>query len=240
MDPIARLESERTEIMDSKARYGIGLALLLTAYVLGAFDIAILNLLVDLIYVSVLGILTQDPMAKKWSRYSGAGLVAFSVMSSVAYTTLDGGNNTTIGISSAITNTLVLALAIFVVLRRIATHSKVTISTVMGGVLSYALLAFMFSALYEAVDLATTGDFFSQGPEPGSDYLYFSFITLTTVGFGDLTPAAEVAKRLVVIQALVGQIFLVVLVARLVSLWGHDGPESTLIPRTSPPDAGQD
>ena len=53
------------------------------------------------------------------------------------------------------------------------------------------------------------------------DYVYFSFVTLTTVGYGDITPATELAKRLAVVEAFVGQVFLIVLVARLVTLWGR-------------------
>jgi voltage-gated potassium channel len=46
-------------------------------------------------------------------------------------------------------------------------------------------------------------------------------VTLTTVGYGDITPATELAKRLAVVEAVVGQVFLIVLVARLVSLWAR-------------------
>jgi voltage-gated potassium channel Kch len=53
--------------------------------------------------------------------------------------------------------------------------------------------------------------------EPSSLY-YFSFVTLTTVGFGDVVPAAGTARTLVVVEALIGQIVLVTLVARLVSM----------------------
>ena len=80
--------------------------------------------------------------------------------------------------------------------------------------------------------LATGGTIVTAGAASGSSdastpgaaglekWVYFSFITLTTVGFGDITPISELAKRLVVIEAFVGQVFLITLVARLVSLWG--------------------
>ncbi len=53
------------------------------------------------------------------------------------------------------------------------------------------------------------------------DYLCFSFVTLTTVGYGDLTAASDLAERLVVVEAFLGQVFIITLVARLVSLWGN-------------------
>ena len=58
----------------------------------------------------------------------------------------------------------------------------------------------------------------------GNQFLYFSFATETTVGYGDLTAATNVGRSIVVLEALIGQIFLVTLVARLVSLMASRGP----------------
>ena len=52
------------------------------------------------------------------------------------------------------------------------------------------------------------------------DFLYFSFVTLTTLGYGDFTPATDIGKVMVTFEALIGQVFLVTLVARLVSMYG--------------------
>jgi hypothetical protein len=111
------------------------------------------------------------------------------------------------------------AAALLAVLSRISRHQEVGFQTVMGGISAYALIAFVMSSVYTAGDLLTTGAFL-DGVQSSGDFTYFSFITLTTVGFGDITPASELAKRLVVIEAFVGQVFLITLVARLVSLWG--------------------
>jgi voltage-gated potassium channel len=58
-----------------------------------------------------------------------------------------------------------------------------------------------------------------HGPGGGREFLYFSFVALTTLGFGDLSPSEGLPQALTVLEALVGQIFLVTLVARLVTLW---------------------
>jgi len=64
------------------------------------------------------------------------------------------------------------------------------------------------------------GSFFAQeGPHTQSEFVYFSFVSLTTLGFGDLSPAVGLPQALTVLEALTGQIFLVTLVARLVTLW---------------------
>jgi hypothetical protein len=67
--------------------------------------------------------------------------------------------------------------------------------------------------------------FLAQGPndEP-STYVYLSFITLATVGYGDYTPLGDLPRALCVLEAIMGQIFLVTTVARLVSLYGGAGP----------------
>jgi len=57
------------------------------------------------------------------------------------------------------------------------------------------------------------------GPHQESEYIYFSFVTLTTLGFGDLSPAVGLPQALTALEALVGSVFLVTLVARLVTLW---------------------
>ena len=65
------------------------------------------------------------------------------------------------------------------------------------------------------------------------DYSYFSFVTLTTLGYGDLVPRSDIARTLAVFEAILGQVFLVTAVARIVSLIGSErGP---LAPRRSMP-----
>ena len=79
----------------------------------------------------------------------------------------------------------------------------------------------MFAFAYLALN-DLSGPFFSQpGPHTQSEYLYFSFVTLTTLGFGDLSPHVGLPQGLTVLEALTGQIFLVTMVARLVTLWGR-------------------
>ena len=106
-----------------------------------------------------------------------------------------------------------------VTLSRVLHHGRVTSETVFGALCSYVLLGLMFAFIYLAVaDLG--GPFFAQpGPHDQGEYLYFSFVALTTLGFGDLSPAVGLPQTLTVLEALLGQIFLVTLVSRLVTLW---------------------
>jgi hypothetical protein len=107
-----------------------------------------------------------------------------------------------------------------VTLSRVLHHKRVTYETVLGALCTYVLLGLLFAFAYLALDAISDGPFFVQpGLHKESEYLYFSFVTLTTLGFGDLSPAVGLPQALTALEALVGSVFLVTLVARLVTLW---------------------
>jgi hypothetical protein len=135
-----------------------------------------------------------------------------------------------IGAAGFLLFAFILAVTAMSILRKVLGHRHVNIETMFGAIDVYILIGLFFASLYLGIADASAhhhaGTFFVQpGTEPNSDYLYFSFIVLTTVGFGDLTPHTELARTVVVLEALIGQIFLVTLVARLVSLFGLEKPE---------------
>jgi hypothetical protein len=77
--------------------------------------------------------------------------------------------------------------------------------------------------MFTAVARLTTTPLFTDGsPADSATIQYFAFITLTTTGYGDLTPAGQSGRSLAVLDALAGQIFLVTPVARLVSMLGTE------------------
>jgi hypothetical protein len=118
--------------------------------------------------------------------------------------------------------TVLIVLAPLVVLSRIMRHPKVNAETIMGAVCAYMLIGIAFASLYGLLDRLDTRHFFAQGQTTDPvKYLYFSFIVLTTVGFGDLSPATNTGRILVSLEALLGQVFLVVLVAGLVGNMGR-------------------
>jgi hypothetical protein len=120
---------------------------------------------------------------------------------------------------------LLVTATLPVTLRRILRQRRVTYETILGALCTYVLLGLLFAFAYLAVE-DLSGPFFSQsGPHTQSEYLYFSFVTLTTLGFGDLSPDVGLPQALTVLEALSGQIFLVTMVARLVTLWGRQSAE---------------
>lgn len=126
-----------------------------------------------------------------------------------------------IGLTYLLPVALLVTATLPVTLRRVLLQKQITYETVLGALCTYVLLGLLFAFMYLAVN-DLDGPFFSQ-PEPHaqSEYLYFSFVTLTTLGFGDLSPHVGLPQALTVFEALFGQVFLVTMVARLVTLWGR-------------------
>ena len=108
-----------------------------------------------------------------------------------------------------------------VILNRIIRHETVGLETILGAICVYVLIAIAFAGIYAGInDSEPTGFFAQQVAVNNVDFLYFSFVTITTVGYGDLTAGTSTGRVLVTFEALIGQIFLVTLVARLVSMYG--------------------
>jgi Ion channel len=115
---------------------------------------------------------------------------------------------------------LLVTATLPVTISRVLRHRRVTHETVLGALCAYVLLGLLFAFLYLAVHELRDDPFFAQpGPHEQSEYVYFSFVSLTTLGFGDLSPSVGLPQALTVLEALLGQVFLVTLVARLVTLW---------------------
>jgi hypothetical protein len=117
------------------------------------------------------------------------------------------------------------------ILRRVLPKESVDIESIFAAVDVYIIIGLIYSVVFIGIAHIAYADgstpFLAQPPptpHAASDYVYLSFVTLTTVGFGDLTPLSDVARSVVVLEALMGQIFLVTLVARLVSLYGRERP----------------
>ena len=122
------------------------------------------------------------------------------------------------GAASGIASTGLLAV---VVLGQVLRAGPVTAHRVLGAVAAYLLFGLTFAGVYHLVSLVEPGAIAGPGIEPGAgimSFVYFSFITLTTVGYGDVTPVHVVARSLAILEALTGQLYPAILIARLVSL----------------------
>jgi hypothetical protein len=112
-------------------------------------------------------------------------------------------------------------LAPAAIVHRLAQHERVTAQTVLGALCLYLLGGLFFAFVYGALG-SFQEPFFVQEAHPQSlDYVYFSFVTQATVGYGDLTARTDVGRMLAVSEALIGQLYLVSVVALLVSNIGR-------------------
>lgn len=125
-----------------------------------------------------------------------------------------------LGLTYLLPVALLVTATLPVTLNRVLQHRRVTHETVLGALCTYVLVGLLFAFVYLAVNDLRADSFFAQGgPHAQSEFVYFSFVALTTLGFGDLSPAVGLPQALTVLEALLGQIFLVTMVARLVTLW---------------------
>jgi hypothetical protein len=126
---------------------------------------------------------------------------------------LGASNPQAAGLAS-VAGLLLLCLAL---LRRVLAEGDVTRARVEGAIALYLLIALLFATAYETLEGLIPGAF-TGATAVSESFRYFSLIVQTSTGFGDIVPTAPLARTLVTLQAVTGQIFIAVLLARLVSL----------------------
>jgi hypothetical protein len=113
---------------------------------------------------------------------------------------------------------LVLSIvAPVLVVRRLILHERASAKTLLGAVSAYLLIALAFNFAFVAVDASQSTAFFGT-EEPTTSFMYFSLVTITTLGFGDLSAVEPFGRLLTTIEAVVGQVYLVTFVAMIVGL----------------------
>ncbi|MFL5832704.1 MAG: ion channel [Solirubrobacterales bacterium] len=113
-----------------------------------------------------------------------------------------------------------LAVAMAAVLWRVVSSAEVGSRTILGAISVYAVLGILFTFAFGTIDRIQGGPFFEEVAHPsGSDFIFFSYTTLTTTGYGNLVPGGQPGRMIAGLEMMLGQIFLVTLVAGLVSLW---------------------
>jgi len=106
----------------------------------------------------------------------------------------------------------------------VARSGKVTRDKIYGGISVYLLIGLTFFAIYSLKETLSPGSFNGlsetpMGPQGSSDLLYFSFVTLTTLGYGEITPATSNMRSLAILEAICGVLFIATFVARLVAMY---------------------
>jgi hypothetical protein len=208
----------RTRPVGSGGRYGLLLLVLIATYLLSAFSGTrpTIQIQIGLFAVLLLLALRTSPLPGRWSMLIGAVAVAGSAAALAASLT---GTKTGAGAAELWKGVMLLLTAVLVV-RRVLARPTVDIQSIYGALSAYLITGLMFAAFYAAIDHLTHSPFFADNqPATTQTFQYFSFTTLTTLGYGDFTAAENGGRALAVIEALAGQVFLATLVARLVSAY---------------------
>jgi len=123
-----------------------------------------------------------------------------------------------LGIVAYVASILFLGYLSAVILAHIFREKEITADMIMAAICVYFLIGWLWADVYALLEMLKPGSFqTSQGP--GSelwDFIYYSFVTLTTLGYGDMTPVSGAAQSFAVLEAITGQLFIAILIARLV------------------------
>ena len=119
-------------------------------------------------------------------------------------------------------NVLLVAVAPAVIARSILRRGIVDVHAVLGAICIYVLIGMLWAFLDNAIGAFGSEPFFVQTHNASTaEYLYFSYVTQTTVGYGDFTAATGLGRALAVLEALIGQLYLVTVIALLVGNLGR-------------------
>jgi hypothetical protein len=203
-------------------RYGLLLIILVVSYLLSAFFNSRWISDTQLALFTAAGLLEirNSPMRRRYARVLAAG--GFLVSMLVIIVANHHGGLAGRGVAS-IWTALLLVVIVVMILRQILTAQAVTLQSIFGAISTYLIIGLMFSAIYAAIYfLHGHGKYFFAQGQPGnsSNFQYFSFTTLTTLGYGDFTAADAGGRAVAMLEAMTGQIFLATLVAKLVATFG--------------------
>lgn len=118
----------------------------------------------------------------------------------------------------------VLGVLVVSVIARVLEHRQVRLPTLLGAISAYLLIGMSFAWMFEFIEEISGSEVLV--PSENGAPVYYSFTVLTTLGFGDITPQDELVRRVTTLEAVIGQVFLATLVARLVAMYGREASET--------------
>ncbi|GAB1642207.1 potassium channel family protein [Krasilnikovia sp. MM14-A1259] len=202
--------------------YGVVLMLIVTTYVLALLaDRAWLVAVVLFVQTGTVWQTLRVSQARPGLRIASGAVFAFALIAGVAGVFAD--NEALSGVTFLAASVLYL-VAPFSIVRDIGFHRGVDQQTMFGALAAYLLIGMAFGFLYACLGALQPGPLFGDNGDPTlPQALFFSFVTMTTVGYGDLVPAGNPAQSIAVLEALLGQLFLVTAVAKVVENWRPRG-----------------
>ena len=201
--------------------YGIVFGLVVTSFVVQAAvpDGDLARLVIIWLQAATLVVAVRIARSTRWPIRTASGLAALMAIAAPILWIVHGSIPDGI---TAVATALLVGVAPLVIagglVRDLRSAGAVTLEALSGVLSIYVLAGMFFSFVYSAINTIGDGSFFVEVADPvRGDFLYYSFTTLTTTGFGDFTAASELGRTVSVVEALSGQIYLVTIVALIVS-----------------------
>ncbi len=216
----AKLFLAYTKVLD-KDRFLVLIVFIVALIVLGPFMEGIVGLrfFMDLFF-SIIFVATIYAASQKRTHIIIAAILLIPTL--LAVWTEDIPTHNTLLTIGYICGLIVFAFAVISILKYIFTEQVVTRQTISAAVVIYLLLALMWTFIYRLIENLYPGSFavaHDKLQDAPNIYLYFSLVTITTLGYGDITPTGSKAVSMAVLEAVTGQIYLVVVVAWLVGMY---------------------
>jgi hypothetical protein len=202
--------------MLSEDSYGLVLLLIAATYAVSVSLTASWSAsLVVAVQIATVWVVLHVSQARRSVRRIATVLLVLAAASAIVHL-FTGDDRASAGVITFF-SVLLYMIAPFSVLRHLIFRREIDGQTVLGAIDAYLLMGMLFAFVYQFISVAGSGPFFGPaGDGTLAQDLFFSFTTLTTTGFGNLVPADKLGQSLSVLEMLVGQLFLVTAVARVV------------------------
>lgn len=203
-------------------RYGLAIISIVCNYVIAASVRGEVgsawSLAAALVTIWLVFTVSQADRIRRLSEVAVPVSFLLAVLVTIAHSGRDG---TILQTALVLTNMTLYIVAPLVIVRHIFRRSVVDGQTMNGAIAAYLLIGMAFAYAFSVIGFAQAEPplFGDDGPGTMPQVLFFSFITLTTTGYGNLVPAANPAQTLAVCEAIIGQLFLVTAVAKVVTAW---------------------
>lgn len=207
-------------------RYGLALILILASmvFIMATPDgkwanVFSLNLQAFALFASTRA--AQPRMALRVTVGVIIGLAIFAAWTQAAFT--DSVNDDFVRLSTFSLVVIATPVIGWGLVRQVKERGRITTHTMMGVLCIYLLMCLAFAAAFGAIAALSGDPFFQQGTGDGTtnNYLYYSITTITTVGMGDFSPATNLGRSLTAAEALIGQIYVITVVAVIVGNLGR-------------------
>ena len=224
-------QPRRRRLLEDSPRFADSFGLVLLLLVVSYFVIAVAGngdagrIASMIIFATTTWLALRASQVKRRILRIALALIPLATVLAIVFV-LVGNEDTAIVVNKLLTILLVVVAPV-AILKRLVAHPVISLNTFYGAVCVYLLIAMFFATLYGLIAIISGDQFFAQLSDvtvrdtPAVDYLYFSFVTITTTGYGDLTAATGVARMTAVLEAIFGQLYLITVVALVVQNLGQ-------------------